>query len=103
MAQLNEAQRSERSARIRRGRRMASQPWQVTDLAMSPGESPVIVGDGLPPMPQRFTPAKQKAYDDRLVIITRLRAAGSKNAVAIAAEYNVPAEFIRWIDGRSRA
>lgn len=103
MAKLNEEQRIEQSARMRRGRRLANQPWHVSELALSPANTKPLPEDALPSMPTRFTPAKQKAYENRLEITTRLRAAGSKNAPAIAIEYCVPVEFIRWLDGRSRA
>ena len=84
---------------MRRGRQLANQPWYLDHL--TPGTATLLPEDEIPPLRQRFTPAERKAYDKRCDIINRLRK--GEKPEALARENIVSVQFIRWIDGRSRA
>jgi hypothetical protein len=86
-------------ARIRRGRQLANQPWYMDGI--SPGMQTKLPEDELAPLITRFTVRQQKVYEKRADIITQLRAKVAPEVIARA--YNIDVQFIRWIDGRSRA
>lgn len=85
--------------RSAKNRQLLNQPWYLDDMTF--GKQPPKADVQLAPMRQRFTPAERKAYDNRLHIITKLRA--GEKPEALAREHIVSVRFIRWIDGRSRA
>ena len=83
-----------------RNRELLNQPWYLDDRTF--GKQPPKGDVEIPPITQRFaTPAQRKAYENRFAIITRLR--NGEQPEVLARERNVSVQFIRWIDGRSRA
>lgn len=99
---MNEQQRILRRAQIQRDRRTANEPWPWA----SPDQAKAFAGmgaDGIPDMRMRLTANQRRVYEKRAEIIERLRAVNSTNVAALAKEFQIEPQFIRWLDGRSRA